>query len=121
MAKSPVPGRVKTRLCPPCTAEEAASLAEAALADTLDAVAACGASRHILVLDGVPGPWLPPGFQVVPQTAGGLDRRLAAAWALAGGPGVQIGMDTPSAWRSTAAGGPSPSGSPTPGYSSTSR
>ena len=95
MAKSPVPGRVKTRLCPPCTLEEAASIAEAALADTLDAVARCGAGRRIVALDGAPGPWLPPGFDVVPQVGGGLDRRLAAAWAAAGGPGVQIGMDTP--------------------------
>ncbi len=95
MAKAPVAGRVKTRLCPPCTPEEAAALAEAALADTLEAVSACGARRRILALDGVPGPWLPPGFEVVPQAAGGLDRRLAAAWYAAGGPGVQIGMDTP--------------------------
>lgn len=95
MAKSPVPGRVKTRLCPPCTPAEAAALAGAALADTLAAVAACGARRRILALDGAPGPWLPPGFQVIPQAAGGLDRRLAAAWTAAGGPGVQIGMDTP--------------------------
>ena len=63
MAKSPVPGRVKTRLCPPCTPAEAAALAEAALADTLEAVAACGASRRVLALDGAPGPWLPPGFR----------------------------------------------------------
>ncbi|HEV2759125.1 MAG TPA: DUF2064 domain-containing protein [Acidimicrobiales bacterium] len=95
MAKSPVPGRVKTRLCPPCTPEEAAGLAEAALADTLDAVAACGADRRIIALDGAPGPWLPPGFEVIPQVDGAFDRRLAAAWAAAGGPGVQIGMDTP--------------------------
>jgi glycosyltransferase A (GT-A) superfamily protein (DUF2064 family) len=95
MAKSPVPGRVKTRLCPPYTPDEAAALAEAALADTLDAVAACRARRRILALDGAPGPWLPPGFSVIPQVPGGLDRRLIAAWAAAGGPGVQIGMDTP--------------------------
>ena len=95
MAKAPVPGRVKTRLCPPCTPEEAAALAEAALADTLEAVAVCSAARKILALDGAPGPWLPPGFEVVPQATGGLDRRLAAAWSVAGGPGVQIGMDTP--------------------------
>ena len=95
MAKSPVPGRVKTRLCPPCTPQEAAALAEAALADTLDALAACGSGRRIVALDGAPGPWLPPGFEVVPQVVGGLDRRLAAAWAFAGGPGLQIGMDTP--------------------------
>jgi glycosyltransferase A (GT-A) superfamily protein (DUF2064 family) len=97
MAKSPVPGRVKTRLCPPCTAVEAAAVAEAALADTLDAVAACGAGRRVIALDGPPGPWLPPGFEVVAQCDGGFDRRLAAAWAAAGGPGVQIGMDTPQA------------------------
>jgi glycosyltransferase A (GT-A) superfamily protein (DUF2064 family) len=95
MAKSPVPGRVKTRLCPPCTPQEAADLAEAALADTLDAVAACGADRRIVALDGAPGPWLPAGFEVVPQVSGPFDHRLAAAWAAAGGPGVQIGMDTP--------------------------
>ena len=95
MAKAPVAGRVKTRLCPPCTPAEAAALAEAALADTLEAVAACGAARRIVALDGAPGPWLPPGFEVVPQAHGGFDHRLAVAWAAAGGPGVQIGMDTP--------------------------
>ena len=95
MAKAPVAGRVKTRLCPPCTPAEAAAIAEAALADTLAAVAACGASRRIVALDGAPGPWLPPGFEVIPQVDGGLDRRLAAAWSAAGGAGVQIGMDTP--------------------------
>ncbi|MCA1683673.1 MAG: DUF2064 domain-containing protein, partial [Actinobacteria bacterium] len=95
LAKAPVAGRVKTRLCPPCTPDQAADLAEAALADTLDAVAACGAARRILALEGEPGPWLPSGFDVVPQCAGGFDDRLASAWATAGGPGVQIGMDTP--------------------------
>lgn len=95
MAKSPAPGRVKTRLCPPCTPEEAAALAEAALGDTLAAVAGCGADRRIVALDGTPGPWLPPGFEVIAQCRGSLDRRLAHAWAQAGGPGVQIGMDTP--------------------------
>lgn len=95
MAKSPVAGRVKTRLCPPCTPQEAAELAEAALADTLDAVAACNVDRRIVALDGAPGAWLPPGFEVVPQVTGTFDRRLAAAWDAAGGPGVQIGMDTP--------------------------
>lgn len=95
MAKAPVPGRVKTRMCPPCTPQEAAGLAEAALADTLEAVAQSPVERRILALEGEPGAWLPPGFTVVPQVAGGLDRRLAGAWAAAGGPGVQIGMDTP--------------------------
>lgn len=95
MAKEPVPGRVKTRLCPPFTLAEAAEIAQAALADTLEAVTRSGAGRFVLALDGRPGDWLPPGFEVIPQVAGGLDARLAAAWAHVGGPGVQIGMDTP--------------------------
>jgi glycosyltransferase A (GT-A) superfamily protein (DUF2064 family) len=95
MAKEPVPGRVKTRLCPPCNASQAAELAAAALVDTLDAVARCGADRRLLALDGRPGPWLPEGFEVFPQQGIHFDRRLAAAWDRAGGPGVQIGMDTP--------------------------
>ncbi|MFF3872628.1 DUF2064 domain-containing protein [Streptomyces sp. NPDC001978] len=95
IAKEPRPGRVKTRLTPPFSPTEAATLAEAALADTLCAVAAAPADRRVLVLDGRPGPWLPPGFDVVPQCAGGLDERLAAAFAGCDGPALLVGMDTP--------------------------
>lgn len=95
VAKEPVPGRVKTRLCPPCSPGEAAGLAEAALADTLDAVARCGAGRRLLALEGRPGSWLPAGFEVFPQEGDGLGQRLAAAWTRAEGAGIQIGMDTP--------------------------
>ena len=95
IAKEPRPGRVKTRLTPPFTPEQAATLAEAALADTLDTVARTPARRRVLVLDGTPGPWLPPGFDVVPQSGGGLDERLAAAFAACDGPALLIGMDTP--------------------------
>jgi glycosyltransferase A (GT-A) superfamily protein (DUF2064 family) len=95
LAKAPVPGQVKTRLCPPCTPERAAAIAAAALADTLDAVAACGAPRKILALAGEPGPWLPPGFTVIEQRGRDFRARLINAWIDAGGPGVQIGMDTP--------------------------
>ena len=95
IAKSPVPGRVKTRLVPPCTYEQAAALAEASLADTLQTVAGVPAARRVLVLDGEPGPWLLPGFDVVPQCGGPLDERLAAAFAAVRGPALLIGMDTP--------------------------
>jgi uncharacterized protein len=95
IAKSPRPGRVKTRLCPPCGAQEAADLAEAALADTLAVVAATPARRHVLVLDGPIGPWLPPGFAVSPQVGTGLAERLGNAFAAAGGPAFLVGMDTP--------------------------
>jgi uncharacterized protein len=95
IAKQPVPGRVKTRLVPPCTYEQAAALAEAALADTLRTAATVPARRRVLVLDGEPGPWLPPGYDVVPQCGGPLDERLAAAFAAVHGPALLIGMDTP--------------------------
>ena len=95
IAKQPVPGRVKTRLVPPCTYEQAAALAEAALADTLHTAAMVPAGRRVLVLDGEPGPWLPDGFDVVPQCDGPLDERLAAAFAAVSGPALLIGMDTP--------------------------
>lgn len=96
VAKAPVPGRVKTRLCPPCTPAEAAALAERALADTLASARASGASRTLLALDGPVGPWCPPGVEVFAQCDGPLDRRLEHAWGVVGeGPALQIGMDTP--------------------------
>ena len=82
MAKAPVPGRVKTRLCPPCTWDQAAAIAEAALADTLAAVVACRATRKVVALDGEPGPWLPPGVEVISQRGHGL--RRAAGQCLGG-------------------------------------
>jgi uncharacterized protein len=99
IAKEPVPGRVKTRLTPPFTPAEAAALAEAALADTLAAVASSAVTRRVLALDGRPGTWLPAGVEVIGQRGAGLDERIA--WALADAralspvPAVLIGMDTP--------------------------
>ena len=95
MAKEPRPGRVKTRLTPPYTPADAARLAAAALADTLAAVAVAPAQRRIVALDGAPGPWLRPGFDVVPQGRGALDARIAAVLAAVTGPIVVVGMDTP--------------------------
>jgi rSAM/selenodomain-associated transferase 1 len=95
IAKAPAPGRSKTRLCPPCTPAQAARLAEAALRDTLAAVAATPARRRIIALDGEPGRWLRPGFEVHPQRGEGLAERLANALGAAGGPSLVVGMDTP--------------------------
>jgi hypothetical protein len=67
IAKQPLPGRVKTRLVPPCAHEQASALAEAALTDTLHTMLMVPARRRILVLDGKAGPWLPAGFDIVPQ------------------------------------------------------
>ncbi len=95
IAKAPVAGRCKTRLCPPCTAEQAAALAAAALADTLAAVAATPADRHVVVLDGAAGPWIGPQFEIIAQRGAGLAERLAAAFADVGEPALLVGMDTP--------------------------
>jgi glycosyltransferase A (GT-A) superfamily protein (DUF2064 family) len=104
LAKAPVAGRSKTRLCPPCTPTEAALIAEAALADTLAAVASTSGAKPVLALEGRSGRWLPNGVEVVRQRGRGLDERIATAFAggdeadevgLAGGPAVVIGMDTP--------------------------
>lgn len=95
IAKAPVAGRSKTRLCPPCSPAQAAELAEAALVDTLEAVSRTECGGRTIVLDGTPGNWLPEGFEVVPQVEGGLAKRLAGAFSRVDGPALLIGMDTP--------------------------
>lgn len=104
MAKAPIPGRVKTRLCPPCSATEAAALAAAALADTLAAVRATPVARRVLVLDGDPadcGELDLTGLEILPQRGEGLAVRLVNAFAdsMAGPhrqrPTLLVGMDTP--------------------------
>jgi uncharacterized protein len=96
IAKAPEPGRVKTRLCPPCTLEQAADIAAAALSDTLAAVTATPAVRHTLVLCGRYHP--PPGWRTVAQRGDGLAHRLANGFVDTALPGVGsllVGMDTP--------------------------
>ncbi len=99
LAKQPVAGRSKTRLCPPLTLDEAAQVARAALLDTLDVVLAAGAERPVVVLEGDREGLVPPAFRVLPQVTGGLDARLAAAFTAVqsarSAPILLIGMDTP--------------------------
>ncbi len=95
MAKAPVAGRSKTRLCPPCTPNQAAELASAALEDTLAAVAATPARRRLLALDGQLHRPLPGRFETLAQCEGDLGERLGHALVAAGGPALVVGMDTP--------------------------
>ena len=108
LAKAPVPGRVKTRLCPPATPEQSARIASAALLDTLDAARAVPGARTVVALTGDLGaavgePELRAalaGCDVVEQRGDALGERIAAAHADTaalhpGAPTVQIGMDTP--------------------------
>jgi len=95
IAKEPRAGRSKTRLVPPCTPSQAAGLAQAALIDTLSAVAATPAARRLVALEGEAGDWLPAGFEVTAQRGEGLAERLAGAFEDAGGPAFVVAMDTP--------------------------
>ncbi len=115
VAKAPVPGQVKTRLCPPLAMHQAAVLACAALLDTMDAADACAdtiTAATVLVLAGdlqsaVGGPEIAgraaaggpagAGWRVVRQRGRTFGERLHHAH-LDGGAGratLQIGMDTP--------------------------
>ena len=95
IAKTPEVGLVKTRLCPPLSLEQACDVAWACLLDTLDTAASVPAARHVLVLDGEPGPWIPDVFEVIPQRGHGLAERLAAAFFDVADAGIVVAMDTP--------------------------
>ena len=96
IAKAPAPGFSKTRLCPPCSPEQAARLARAALRDTLDAVAAVpGRRRPLLVLGGPDDGWAPEGIEVRAQREGGHRRPSRRTFEEAGGPALLVGMNTP--------------------------
>ncbi len=95
MAKAPVPGRVKTRLCPPCSPPEAALLARASLEDTLATARDTFPGHVVVMLDGEPGAWLPPDVRVMAQRQGDFARRLAGAFLDAGTPALAIAGDTP--------------------------
>jgi len=53
------------------------------------------AERRVVALDGEPGDWLPPGFELIAQRGDGQAERLAAAFDDVGGPALLIAMDTP--------------------------
>jgi uncharacterized protein len=108
LAKAPVPGEVKTRLCPPTTPDQAARIAAAAFLDTLDVVLAVPDVIPVVALAGdlanaVHGAALTARLRattVLPQRGTTLGRRIAAAYADAAvavghRPVLQIGMDTP--------------------------
>jgi rSAM/selenodomain-associated transferase 1 len=118
LAKEPVPGRVKTRLCPPLRQDQAAALATAFARDTLEALAGLQGVRVRLAID--PGPASPPrisdgpagafpaegpvevarrlGLDVLAQGEGDLGERMSRLLEAAlegGGGGVLVGTDSP--------------------------
>jgi uncharacterized protein len=110
LAKAPVPGEVKTRLCPPADPDQAARIAAAAFLDTLDAVLAVPDVAPVVALTGDLSRAVDAGAlaarlratTVVAQRGMTLGQRIAAAHADAAAvagpcPVLQIGMDTPQA------------------------
>jgi glycosyltransferase A (GT-A) superfamily protein (DUF2064 family) len=95
IAKETIPGKVKTRLHPALSYEQAATLAAASITDTLGAIAELPATRRILAFDGVNPPAGSENYEVIPQVSGGLDERLGAIFDECDGPTLLIGMDTP--------------------------
>ncbi|MFN3597223.1 MAG: TIGR04282 family arsenosugar biosynthesis glycosyltransferase [Rubricoccaceae bacterium] len=105
-AKVPRPGRVKTRLVPPLTAEEAADLYDAFLRDALGAYAIPGAfGRDVAVRlylgtdEAVPDGLVPAGVSVHRQHGEGLGARMLRAFVETFAAGhdaaVVIGTDHP--------------------------
>jgi hypothetical protein len=103
MAKAPRPGEVKTRLCPPLLAAEAAALYRCFLLDKIAAVRALHGVRPVLAYtpDEAQAELavLAPDFTLVPQRGADLGARLHATLAGllgAGHPGaIAVDSDTP--------------------------
>ena len=101
VAKAPIPGRAKTRLVPPLTAEQAAALQEALLLDTLEACRGEVPDTSLLHPDPFEAPALArlagPDVPLVLQEGRGLGDalRLGMARGLAGGPTALVSSDIP--------------------------
>lgn len=104
LAKSAIPGAVKTRLCPPLEPTQAAQLHQAMVHCLLDRLPRAfeTSSRFLLALETsrrspanlkivAPPPW-----RIIDQGAGDLGDRLDGVWKQAGtGPLVLLGADSP--------------------------
>jgi len=103
MAKAPRVGAVKTRLCPPLRAPEAAELARSFLLDTVDRVRMVAGARPIMAYAPVEAQAqfeeVAPGFALIPQRGGDLGERQLHLIEEILGLGLQaalvIGTDSP--------------------------
>ncbi|MGD2040739.1 MAG: TIGR04282 family arsenosugar biosynthesis glycosyltransferase [Anaerolineae bacterium] len=84
VAKEPVPGRTKTRLCPPFTPAAAAEFYRCLLLDTLALMQQLDTTDHSIAYTPASARdyfarLAPNGFRLVPQVGGDLGQRLANA------------------------------------------
>ncbi len=101
-AKAPVPGSVKTRLCPPLTLEEAAAGYEAMLLDVLDQAPPPGVERALWFTPEEQRGWFEraaPGWPLYAQRGPDLAARMAALFEVHAAQGhgrmVLRGSDSP--------------------------
>ena len=104
-ARAPVLGKVKTRLSPPLTAEQALALHRALVEDTLDhlnRIERPGIERLLLLSEPLEDPSalnVPGGWTTTVQATGGLGERLASLFYMGFRRGVTrlvvLGSDSP--------------------------
>jgi rSAM/selenodomain-associated transferase 1 len=98
MARAPVPGRCKTRLSPPLSADHAAALYRSMLEDTLAAFARVEAARLVVMVapedNGATAlrELAPPSWEVIAQEGEGLGARLAHAFTTLGSGGGAVAL-----------------------------
>jgi rSAM/selenodomain-associated transferase 1 len=104
MAKLPVAGEVKTRLCPPLTAVQAAALARCFLQDKVEQIAGIETAEPVVAFTPPEGAaalaaLLPRGIRLVPQQGADLGARLDHVLTdllAEGAPGaIAVGADSP--------------------------
>lgn len=103
-AKQPLPGKVKTRLSPPFSLQEAADIYRCMLSDTLDKVADLPETEKFLFFEPAPGVAdffrkAFPEIRILPQEGDGLGDRLKKAFETVFALGFKsvaaIGTDSP--------------------------
>lgn len=99
-AKEPVPGKVKTRLTPPLSAEQACRLYRAALEETVERL--CALDLTVVICYDGQRSWFAatfPGLSLLSQAEGNLGTRLQVAaeklFAVGGGPVLFAASDSP--------------------------
>jgi uncharacterized protein len=103
MAKAPEAGRVKTRLCPPLSLDEAAELSRCFLLDTIERVRQVPEAAPVIAHDppesGLAFATVAPDFALIPQRGHDLGARMAqvvgAVLERGAGGAVVIGGDAP--------------------------
>lgn len=106
-AKAPVPGKVKTRLKPQCTDQQAAELAKILLAEAVRNATAHWPGEVVLaVWPDQDHPFIQLlsakfGVKLVTQTAGDLGEKMHAACEQAGYPAAVMGCDAPHVSKAT--------------------